>query len=281
MAPRNGRWSRLLTGAALPLALAGCVGCWGGDPCRYTRQEEARLPAQAARRLEVVAGAGSLRLAGQSGATVVEVHGTACASSPELLAGVRLVTRQDGDTVRVEAVLPELPWTGGSASVDLDVVAPANLAVDGSDTSGHAEIQGFAALRFDDGSGDLVVRSIAGDVQLVDGSGELLVAGVGGNLRLEDGAGSLEALDVSRDVELEDGSGEVRVSGVEGSVVVLEDGAGDLRFSRVKGDVTVRDDGSGSIDAVDVGGSFVVENDGSGDVSHDRVAGQVRVPGID
>jgi hypothetical protein len=262
MAPMDRRWFRRLASAGPALVLTGCVGSWAEDPCAYTRQEEARLPAVAARRLQVVAGAGSLRLVGDAAAAEVVVHGTACASSPELLAGVHLVTRQDGEALAVEAVLPELPWSGGSASLDLDLTAPSSLAVVGSDSSGHAEIRGFASLRFEDGSGDLVVRTIAGDVQLVDGSGELQVSGVGGTLRVEDGSGNLEVLDVGRDVELEDGSGEVRVSGVEGSVVVLEDGSGDLRFSRVKGDVTVRDDGSGSIDAVDIGG-------------------QVRVPGSD
>ncbi|HEX4952104.1 MAG TPA: hypothetical protein VF017_01735 [Thermoanaerobaculia bacterium] len=268
----------LLPLVVVALLGASALGCLGAvDPCRVSEPRSARLDAQGAQRLRVIAHAGGLRLQAVEGQGDLDVQGTACASSADLLARVRLETERVGQELVVRAVLPE-GLTLGASSLDLTIEGPPALALTVEDGSGVAEVAGFASLRIDDGSGDLIVNRIAGDVVIVDGSGSISVEDVGGSLRLEDGSGPVEIARVAGDVEVEDGSGDLAIREAQRDVTVLEDGSGDLEVTGVVGNVLVRDDGSGSIRVFGVGGDFRVDSDGSGSIDFDRVAGRVTVP---
>jgi hypothetical protein len=208
--------------------------------CEHRAPREAKVEAAGARSLRVIARAGSLRIQGNEGASAVTIHGTACSSSESRLADIRLVAERRGDVVHVEAAIPD-NWFGGDAGLDLTIEVPASLAVAVEDGSGEATVRHVAALDIEDGSGELRIEDVAGEVRVTDGSGEIVI----------DRAGS---------------------------VVIEEDGSGGVRISGVRGSVVVRDDGSGSIDVSDVGGDFTVEHDGSGGIAHDGIRGQVRIP---
>jgi hypothetical protein len=231
-------------GLALSLLAAGM----GWTParvsaeCAHQEPREATVEVRGARTVRVIAGAGGLRIEGRASATAVAIHGTACAADAETLGLIRLVAERQGDTVHVEAVMPDGEhWRSESPRLDLVLEVPDSLPLDVTDGSGEASIRGVAALKVDDGSGELEIENVRGEVVVTDGSGEVSI----------------------RDA---------------GSVLVKSDGSGSLRFSGVRGDVVVRDDGSGSIEVADVGGDLTVDKDGSGGVRHRGVKGKVRVP---
>ncbi len=241
------------------LALATCVQ---GEDCRYEAPRQATVDAQGAERVTIHAEAGSLEVLGTKGTkgTEVKVEGRACAGSESRLEQVRLEADRHGSTVRVAARIPESgSWTE-AAALHLVVEVPSELPVEVEDSSGSLKIVGVHSLRLEDGSGDVEIEDVAGDVSVKDGSGSIDIEGVQGNVRLEDGSGGIDLRDVTGDVE------------------VVDDGSGGIEASAIKGSVRVRRDGSGDISVHQVGGDFVVEKDGSGSIDHEGVEGQVRIP---
>ena len=127
------------------------------------------------------------------------------------------------------------------ARLDFEVGVPENLPVVVRDGSGEARIENVASAEIVDGSGELEIRGIRGNLEVTDGSGQIDIRDVGGNVTIDDGSGSIEV-------------------------------------SHVGGSVIVRVDGSGGIDVDDVKGDFIVERDGSGGVDFQRVKGKVSIP---
>ena len=224
---------------ALPLVLAGSTAF---ADCEHSAARRLTANAAGANRVVVVGKAGKLRVTGRSQADVT-ASGTACTSDRDFLQEINIVARRDGSDVIVEAVIPERVAVFGwfEARLDLEVNVPANLEVVVRDGSGGLDIENVGAL------------------DVTDGSGEVDIRGVRGNLEVRDGSGQLSIRDVTGNVEIHDGSGSIEVSHVGGSVLV-------------------RADGSGGIDVSDVKGDFIVDRDGSGGVDYERVGGKVRVP---
>jgi hypothetical protein len=229
--------------SVIALGLMAWTAAAEGSDCAHRAAREATVDAAGARLVKVDAGAGSLKVEGRPGSSVV-VHGTACASRAGVIDQVQVRVRRDGDTVRIETLMPESNWSiGGTAAwLDLVVEVPSSLDVDVHDGSGSLEIAGVGAARVEDGSGEIHIR------------------------------------DVERDVEVRDGSGEIEIRGVGGSVEIPEDGSGSIEVDGVRGDVRVDDDGSGSISVHDVGGDFTVRHDGSGGIEQHDVRGRVSIP---
>jgi len=269
--------TRAASAFLLILLTAGCLRL-AGEECAVTSPRDGAIAVGDARRVRVVALAGSLRIEGRTALAEVVAKGTACAATERRLEEVELLVERRGGEVVVEVRIPKRLGRGAAAALDLEVELPDSLPLEVSDTSGPVEIRNVASLRLDDGSGDLWIERVAGDVHVFDGSGSLEVADVGGNVRVEDGSGDMEIRRVGRDVVIEDGSGGIVVAEVVGDVTVDEDGSGDIEVSQVGGSFMVRDDGSGSILAADVTGDFTVEHKGSGAVRHERIGGRVSVP---
>lgn len=251
---------------------------------QHTAARNATIPAANARLVQISAGAGSLRVQGQPGATTVSIAGQARASSERLLAGIQLVAEPRGDVIHVEAVMPSpssgwhiLNFGNHSAALDLVITIPAGMAVNATDGSGEAEIRGTGALRIRDGSGSLIVEDVMGEVDIEDGSGELTVRNVTGPVTIEDASGSIRLEGVGRDITLSDGSGEIVIRRV-GNVRITSDGSGSIDIADATGTVRVDSDGSGDINVRNVGGDFIVERGGSGRVRYDNVRGRVDVP---
>lgn len=214
------------------------------EDCPYQAPRQERLDASGVQALRVHAQAGSLRIEGRAGETAIVVRGTACAPREGQLEDVRLRAERSGATAVVRAEVPEtFGWLSGAggARLDLALEVPPGVTVEVEDGSGSIHIENVAAATVRDGSGEIVLRGIAGEV------------------RISDGSGTIEIRDV-------------------GSVIVDEDGSGGITVAGVRGSVTVREDGSGSILVRDVGGDFTVEDDGSGSITHHAVRGRVRIP---
>jgi hypothetical protein len=231
---------------ALAVILSACVAFTPAfaDDCPHRAERQAGVDAAGARSVRVEAGSGELRIEGRNGMARVEARGTACAAESGLLDQIRIRGTRQGDVVVIKVDLPERSpsWSWNErARVDLTVELPRNLALSVNDGSGSAEIAHVGALDVRDGSGELVITDVAGDLRVDDGSGSIEIRGVTGDVRLSDGSGSIDVQDVG-------------------------------------GSVTVERDGSGSIDVAAVKGDFTVARDGSGGIAHTRVAGQVRIP---
>jgi hypothetical protein len=213
------------------------------DDCAHRADREASLDAGGARSVRIEAGAGELHVEGRTGQTRVEATGTACASSEQVLERIRLTATRQGDVIVIKAEIPDESSWGWNEQrrLDMTVIVPRILP-----------------LEINDGSGSAAIAHV-GPASIRDGSGELTVTDVVGDLRIEDGSGSIEVEKVTGNVRLSDGSGSIDVRGVGGSV-------------------TVDEDGSGSIDVTDVKGDFTVSHDGSGGIAHRDVAGQVHIP---
>ena len=233
----------------MKLALVLTIGILGGataaaaDDCRHRADREAALDTGGVRSVRIEAGAGELRVEGRTGQTRVEATGVACASSEQVLGQIRLTARREGNVIVIKAELPDGSGWGWSeqARLDMTVTVPRILPLEIDDGSGSAAIAHVGPATIKDGSGELTVEDVVGDLRIEDGSGSVEVARVTGNVRLSDGAGSISVREVG-------------------------------------GSVTVDDDGSGSIDVAAVKGDFTVSRDGSGGISHRDVAGQVHVP---
>jgi hypothetical protein len=250
------------------LAAAASAGAdFMGDACEHRADREAAVDAAGVRAVRIEAKAGSLRVEGRPGQARIEARGTACGSTADILAQVRLSATRQGDTVVVRVETPESDeswgWGSQQARLNLAVSLPPRLPLEVNDGSGAAAITHVGALRVRDGSGEVTVSDVTGDVDVHDGSGALEITRVVGDVRISDGSGSILVRDV------------------QGSVVVTEDGSGGIEVGTVTGSVTVERDGSGSIDVADVRGDFTVRRDGSGGIGHRGVSGRVSIPDED
>jgi hypothetical protein len=247
--------------AAAPFLIGSAAGAQSSD---YTSPRRAAVDAGGARRIEVEAGAGSLRVEGRPGLNQVQVNGTARSSSQQFLNQIRLIAERRGDVIFVKADIPEDGRYNDdyrySASLDLVIEVPQGMAADIGDGSGDATIIGVGALDMTDGSGDLTVSGATGSVHINDGSGNLKIENIGG------------------DVRVTDGSGDIDVRNVTGSFIVENDGSGGIFATDVRGSVTVENDGSGNIEVSKVGRDFRVDSKGSGEIEYASVTGQVDIP---
>jgi hypothetical protein len=165
---------------------------------------------------------------GKPGLRQVQVSGTARASSQQYLSRIKLIAERRGDVVFIKADIPEENWRdsdNSSGALDLVIEVPQGMNAD-----------------------------------ISDGSGDLKVLNVGG------------------DVTVNDGSGDVDVRNVTGSFTVESDGSGSIYATDIRGSVVVQNDGSGEIDVNKVGRDFKVESKGSGSIEYTAVSGQVDVP---
>ncbi len=249
--------SAVILAAIVP---AGASAQWRDDA--YTSPRNAVVDASGAKRVEIEASAGFLRVKGVSGSEA-KVTGVAKASSQRLLSGIRLIAERRGEVVFIKADIEEHDNGWGHdyfRALDLTIEVPSTIALEITDGSGEIEISGTAGVRLKDGSGAVELSNIDGPVEIADGSGEIHLRNIRGN------------------VEVDDGSGEIIARGITGNFIVDDDGSGSIDAYDVSGSFTVRNDGSGSIMADGVGGDLTVNRKGSGSVTHHNVKGSVRIP---
>lgn len=276
----NNTFTAVAVGSAF-LACALAVPAYAND-CAHTTHRTANSAGPGIERVVVEAGAGDLVVRGGESRDV-KVDGRACASSTELLDGIKLEIRRDGDTVYLRTVLPDLSdgllGFTRHAYIDVSVDVPKTATLKVEDSSGDMRVSNVQGAVISDSSGDQTVEHIAGDLDVSDSSGEIKIADVAGGLRLRDSSGDVDVDRVQGDVLVTvDSSGELDIRHVTGGVHIVSDSSGDIELQDIKRDVIIDDDSSGGILVRDVGGNFTVGSDGSGGIHYERVAGTVRVP---
>jgi DUF4097 and DUF4098 domain-containing protein YvlB len=276
---------RFSTAALSPLFFAAITACHVdlAADCSKTAHREARLELAGVSRIVLDAGAGELRVTGRADTTVVTAEGTACAGTEARLEDLQIFHEKRGDVLHVWTDRTQEPqirigWVEDSGRLDLTVELPSSLPIDIDDGSGGAVVKSVATLRLEDGSGDLDLADLRGDVTIEDGSGSLTLVGADGNVTIEDGSGEVVITGVKGDVTVEDGSGDVTIRQVGGAVTITEDGSGEIAIIGAGRGVHIRNDGSGSIVLRDITGDVRVDEDSSGTIETSGVTGKVEVP---
>jgi hypothetical protein len=247
--------------ASLALLLTATTASAGlfGDDCTHRAARNVAGPIAGVTRVVIVGRAGTLHVGGHRGGGEVRATGTACTSSAELLNQTKLTLSRSGSELRIEAEMPDSETMFDTAKLDFEVSVPDNVRLSIEDGSGALTIDNVGATDVIDGSGDLHIRNVAGDLSVHDGSGEMTIESVSGNVRVNDGSGDINIHDA-------------------GSVTIANDGSGGVDIRNIKGDVAIGNKGSGSVDVDGVGGNFRVANKGGGSINWNRVSGHVDVP---
>lgn len=200
---------------AAPL-IAGCdlnVNGLGG--CRYEENFSDAVSAVGMSTLRVLAGDGDLRIEGRPGLTQVRVFATACASSDRTVDDIDFLLYRSGSTVELETDIP----FSDNAHLDLVIEVPEEMAAAIYHEAGNIDVSDIDYVFIDDESGNIDIRRIYFDVEILDESGHIDVIDVGGT------------------VEIEDGSGDIDVEDVGGDLIVWYDSSGSIRYRNIFGQV--------------------------------------------
>jgi hypothetical protein len=112
--------------------------------------------------------------------------------------------------------------------IAMRVRMPERIAVDADIEDGDVAIDRVAALSLLQGSGDVAIQDVAGDVSIDDEEGDLVVDGVGGDAEIRDGSGDLVVENVAGDLDLWDGAGDIVIGEIGGRTEIHESGSGEL-----------------------------------------------------
>jgi len=229
----------------LPLSaavlLSGCivhVKSGPGSAPKYFDNQQLTLSASSLQLLETEAGAGSLSIVGSDTATEITVDAEIFAYSAD---DFTLTLKQKGNRAELIARASNSNnWQVNSPGpkINLTITVPSSL--------GHI---------IDDGSGEIEIKQVNGDIEIDDGSGSINIDG-------------------GKNIEIEDGSGSITVNNAKGDVKI-DDGSGDIYANTIIGTVTI-DDGSGSINVNGAGG-LVIEDSGSGGLQIKNIKGKVEI----
>lgn len=129
--------------------------------------------------------------------------------------------------------------------IDLTVALPKTFSLDITDGSGAILIENTAATKIHDGSGEIQLRNITGDLNIEDGSGAIEARNISGNVNIQDGSGSIELVNSEKNVKISDGSGNINVKNIQGDVSI-SDGSGGITVDKAAS-FTLLSDGSGSV----------------------------------
>jgi len=272
--------TRLLFAASAASALAlGATACDGGPGgnSRILGTDETVLGADEIAGLtaiRVASGSGALAILGDPAATEIRIVAVYRGVAADDEAAAALRARLGVTVTRGDGTLDVATLSVAAGSVDLTLFIPSAVDLDVSDGSDDLDVLFIDGdVRIDDGSGDVRVANVGGNLDLVDGSDEILVKNVTGAVTLVDGSGNVSIEDAGGTITVEDGSGDVGIDGAGADVFVI-DGSDDIDVANVTGDVTITD-GSGDIVVRRVGGNLDVSADGDGSVDYTDVAGQV------
>lgn len=211
----------------------------------FEKVQNLNLSAEGIQQLKIECGSGFLKVRGDSATKDIHVKaeiivkGKDDKDAPEYIRKYVVLTLERENNKAVLISRFENKNFSGSRVINLTVDVPKSIHLD-----------------VDDGSGEMSIQHITGDVKVDDGSGEIDIANIQGDVKIDDGSGTVSLRDVEGDVSIDDGSGSIEVNGVSGNVVV-DDGSGSINIEDVGGDVRIKDDGSGSISIKDVKGKVI------------------------
>jgi hypothetical protein len=233
------------------------------DTFRQTRTLE--LPAAGVKELSVQCGAGGLTVRGIVGIDIIKVMAEIESEGGDkgefqLLTDklVQLDLKREYDKALLRSDILELPFENVEARINLQIVVPGKMNI-----------------QIVDGSGEIGVNNILGDLKIDDDSGAIHIENIAGRILIKDGSGDIEIEEVTGSIEISDGSGEIAIQHATGDVLI-RDTSGGIEINDIGGNVTVSD-GSGSIDIYRVRKNVYIREAGSGKLEVDGVQGKVTI----
>ncbi|MGD9021733.1 MAG: toast rack family protein, partial [Lysobacterales bacterium] len=142
------------------------------DSCKYEKDIDLELDLSSSDALAVSAGAGSLEITGDPGASKAVIHGRACASREEWLEASSIRTK-GGSRAEIAVELPQsngswFSWGNNYAHIDLVLEVPASLKLEVSDSSGSMWLENVGAVDIRDSSGGIEINGAGGAVTIDD-----------------------------------------------------------------------------------------------------------------
>ena len=230
--------------------------------CAHQEFKRLTLPVEDITSLEIRCGAGSLEIEGSSSTTIdvraeIIIENTDQKDAQALIRDkMKLSLERDGDKAVLVAGFEETSGLRifGNRLINLTVGLPRDLDLKVEDGSGNIELSGIRGdIDIDDGSGSIRIGDIGGNAVINDGSGDIELSGIRGDIDIDDGSGEIVVNDGGGFIGIRDGSGSISVTNVVGDVEI-SDGSGSIRIDGVEKNVTIKDDGSGSVDISGVKG---------------------------
>lgn len=235
------------------VSLTGCIinVNAAGMPDLDHQQRELTLDSQGLQGLIAETGAGSLEIIGVEGLTQIKLVADIYSNDDSKLI---LTLEKKANKAKLKADFEQNGFNNYSSYIDLKLQVPANLALD-----------------IDDGSGAILISKMTADINVKDGSGELIING-GNNVSIDDGSGDIEVSKISGNLTIDDGSGAIKVTDIR-SNIAIDDGSGNIEVANVQSAVTITD-GSGNINVFNTKGLTILAA-GSGDVKFNKIDGPV------
>lgn len=243
------------------LTLSGCVVHVGPNHAKVADVEltdSLQVDGQNLSVFNIDAGAGRLKIQGDAEATEISVKADIHTTEAK---DYVLRLKRSGNTAYLVAEHNSTygNWRGSSPRIDLEVIVPANTALNIDDGSGAIEINDLRnSVIIEDGSGAIELNNIFGEVAIDDNSGSISLRNIEGKIQIDDGHGSILVKNTNGDVNVEDGSGDMLISDVRGKVTI-DDGSGDIDVLRTGG-LTIIDAGSGDLNITDVRGDVDIDS---------------------
>jgi hypothetical protein len=245
--------------------LTGGAFDWGGVAGYETESIERTFEVGRAPSLEIDNFAGSVTVRPGEDDTI-HVVATKRARSKSLLERIEVDMDERGDGLVIKT---DRPRTLSSASVKLEITAPAGTDLDAHTGSGSIDVEGLSGdVKLDTGSGSVDARDLSGDLEVDTGSGSVDLIDVTGEIDVHTGSGSIEVQGGTGLVRLDTGSGSIEYQGTPEGDCRFETGSGRIRLT-LPADLNMEvdlDTGSGDID---------VEFDVAGRVTRRDVDGKI------
>lgn len=238
------------------VSLTGCIinVNAAGMPDLDHQQRELTLDSQDLQGLIAETGAGSLEIIGVEGLTQIKLVADIYSNKDSNDSKLILTLEKKANKAKLKADFEQNGFNNYSSYIDLKLQVPANLALD-----------------IDDGSGAILISKMTADINVKDGSGELIING-GNNVSIDDGSGDIEVSKISGNLTIDDGSGAIKVTDIRGNIAI-DDGSGNIEVANVQSAVTITD-GSGNINVFNTKGLTILAA-GSGDVTFNKIDGPV------
>ena len=256
----------------------------------YGEIKELSLSSEGISAMNIECGAGFLKLKGVEGLDEIKVKADVIAGNKKgkeldefIEENVELSLERHGHrAVLISRIEPSgfsfslFSLKNGNKRIDLTVEVPKVMNVEIKDGSGDIELKNInGEVNIDDGSGSIEVEDVKGEFEIHDGSGDLEINNIDAKTEIHDGSGELSIHNVKGEMEIRDGSGSMVIKDATGEVTI-SDGSGDIKIDKVMGDLEI-EDGSGTLWLTDIDGNVEI-NDGSGSIYIDGVSKDVDIP---
>ncbi len=189
--------------------------------------------------VEIIAGAGTLKVIGGSGEEII-VDATVQSADYSKMAEfvdefetkVLFFIKQEQGIVQIMAKPRKSMYNTPNIQTNLVVRLPSHVNLNVDDGSGSLQIENISGrLNIDNEAGLLKISQVRNDLFIKDGDGSMTITDVNGQVNIDDKAGSIDAKNINGNLTLDDGSGDVKIEGLNGQFILKDAGSGKIEVN--------------------------------------------------